>query len=85
MHVDVNCVVPLVPTDTVAGDIVIDVNIGDGVTVIVDILLAIDPDTAVIFVVPVAMPVTNPDELTIALVVSVLVHVNMGHTIVELF
>ena len=74
----------MILTDAVAGDIIIDVNIG-GVTVIADVLLVIDPDVAITFVVPVAIPVTNPEELTVALVVSVLVHVSAGHVIMAPF
>lgn len=71
--------------DIVAGATTIDVNTEDDATVIVDTLLVIFPDLAVILVVPAAIPVTLPVASTTAFVVSVLVHDKFAQVIVLLF
>ena len=68
------------------GEIVIVVNTGaEEVIVIADMLLVIELYLAVMLALPIATPVTSPEELTVAFDVLLLVHVKVGHVMIELF
>lgn len=55
------------------------------VIVIKNILLIFVPEEAVILTVPLVIPVTTPDELTVAIFILSLVHFRVGQVIVFLF